>query len=164
MAQSLLGTAHRDARNKQFFIHLSKDLFPSTKLYMYRTCVVVPERGGLRGLFHSEQPAESRPTTLRIDCETNERVKAYFKDELLVSKGKIKYRHKNPSKSLYDNTDSDSRHYLYQGDTMVYGFYEGGEWSFGIKDQGLDFHGKEIFCTAKDGPWTCKVRPAEYPL
>ena len=130
----------------------------------------MPERGGLRGLFNSDMGAEAgaNNAAARLDCQNNERMKAYYKDELTVSKGNVKYT--NCSLSTYiqrqlknsgGNFIFHFRHYLYQGDAMLYGFYEGGAWNFGVKDQGLESHGKEIVCNAG---MTCDVRVAEYPL
>ena len=59
-------------------------------LYLFTS---VPDKRGLQGIFNSDLGAESQDynSTVQLDCENNERVKAYYKDELLVSKGNVKY-------------------------------------------------------------------------
>ena len=52
--------------------------------------------------------------------------------------------------------------YLYEGDALVFAFYEKGVWNFGLKDQGSS-NGKQVFLRTHDDA-ACAEREAEYPL
>lgn len=60
------------------------------------------------------------------------------------------------------------RFYLYEHDCLLFGFYENGNWSFGIKDQGPRSSGKEVSiqldAEMANGVTNVQVRKAEYPL
>ncbi|XP_059086967.1 uncharacterized protein LOC131883501 [Tigriopus californicus] len=88
-------------------------------------------------------------TATCLNVRTSEKMKNYYRDELKMSQGKAKY-------------------YLYEHDCLLFGFYENGNWSFGIKDQGPRPNGKEVSIHSEagfaDGMTNVHVRKAEYPL
>ncbi len=59
-------------------------------------------------LLSHEDSDKKHPSQARLDN--------YFRDEIMNSKGRI-------------------RHYYYEKEALVYGFYEEGQWQFGLKDR-----------------------------
>ena len=60
--------------------------------------------------------------------------------------------------------DNNNNHsfYLYEGDALVFAFFEKGVWNFGLKDQGKT-NGKRVFLRTHDDI-ECSEKDTEYPL
>ena len=88
------------------------------------------------------------------------RLDNYFRDEIISSKGNIRFV------TLYlgrfpELTTNLVRHYYYEKEAMIYGFYEDG-WKFGLKDRGrnngysIRMENFQALC--------CKIENAKFPL